>query len=210
MLTTMIEELELLIPKLNARDREFAHSLCSQYGRKGLSAKQADWVGRLIERAKAPAAPAAATVEVGSLQQIVTMLEKAKQHLKFPAILVRANDRDLRLSIAGSAAKVPGSINVCSAGAYSEREWFGRVTASGEFEPCRKYDQATQTAIAAALTALAADPAGAAAGYGHLTGVCCFCGTALTDGRSTEVGYGPTCAKHYGLPWGKAAMKKAA
>lgn len=53
MLTTMVEELELLIPKLNARDREFAHSLCSQYGRKGLSAKQVDSVIKLIERAKA-------------------------------------------------------------------------------------------------------------------------------------------------------------
>jgi hypothetical protein len=35
--------------------------------------------------------------------------------------------------------------------------------------------------------------------------------TALTDERSTEVGYGPVCAKHYGLPWGvKPALKAAA
>ncbi len=25
----------------------------------------------------------------------------------------------------------------------------------------------------------------------------------LTDQQSTEVGYGPVCAKHYGLKWGK-------
>jgi hypothetical protein len=209
MLTEQVRELESKIPQLGQRDREFAHSLCSQYSRKGLSAKQAEWVGILLNRATAPA-PQPVTVQVGSLQPIVAMLERAKQHLKFPAILVRVNDRDLRLNIAGPKSSEPGSINVCSAGAYSERDWFGRVSTDGAFEPCRKYDPTTQAAIAAALNALASDPAGAAAAYGHLTGNCAFCGTALTDGRSTEVGYGPTCAKHYGIPWGKTVAKKAA
>ena len=28
---------------------------------------------------------------------------------------------------------------------------------------------------------------------------------ALSDDRSTAVGYGPICADHFGLPWGEAA-----
>ena len=52
------------------------------------------------------------------------------------------------------------------------------------------------------LTRFAADPAKVASEHGALTGSCCFCNKALKDERSTQVGYGSTCAKHYGLPWG--------
>ncbi len=38
--------------------------------------------------------------------------------------------------------------------------------------------------------------------YGITSGVCIACAKDLTDGRSTEVGYGPVCAKKYGWPWG--------
>lgn len=144
-------------------------------------------------------------MDVGSLQAVVTLLETARKHLKYPAVLVLANGRTLRLSIAGERSKAPGSINVASAGSFTDRDWYGRVTRDGQFEPSQKFDGETQTAVAAALQALAQDPAKAAADYGHLTGVCCFCNTGLTDERSTNVGYGPVCAKHYGLPWGTRA-----
>lgn len=44
-----------------------------------------------------------------------------------------------------------------------------------------------------------------AAAWGHEHSRCVFCSTKLADdgqGRSVEVGYGPTCAEKYGLPWG--------
>lgn len=31
---------------------------------------------------------------------------------------------------------------------------------------------------------------------------CCYCYSALEDQRSKAAGYGPICAKHWGLPWG--------
>ena len=52
------------------------------------------------------------------------------------------------------------------------------------------------------LQRLAADPAGVASKYGKMTGRCCFCHLQLTDAKSLAVGYGKTCAKNYGLPWG--------
>jgi hypothetical protein len=197
------------LDQLHGRDYEFAESLILQHEGKrgksrGLSDKQWYWVGELTRRATQP--QERQTTDVGSVKGIVDLLERAAKHLKHPAVIVRANGRDIRLNIAGAKSKAPGSINVCSAaGGYGSRDWYGRVTRDGQFEPSRKYDETTQTAVALALKAMAEDPAKAAAEYGHLTGVCCFCNTALTDERSTAVGYGPVCAKHYGLPWGKDA-----
>lgn len=38
--------------------------------------------------------------------------------------------------------------------------------------------------------------------FGLSTERCVFCSLKLTDGRSTEVGYGPVCAENNDLPWG--------
>ena len=48
------------------------------------------------------------------------------------------------------------------------------------------------------LRAIAADPAAAAAKYGHLTETCGRCGAPLEDEDSVERGIGPVCfAKYY-------------
>lgn len=36
---------------------------------------------------------------------------------------------------------------------------------------------------------------------GRTQTTCCICGRPLSDARSVRWGYGPTCAKHAGLPW---------
>ena len=38
--------------------------------------------------------------------------------------------------------------------------------------------------------------------HGKNAGMCCFCGMALSTPESTTAGYGPHCAKRFGLPWG--------
>jgi hypothetical protein len=202
----MSENIAVLVdalPLLPAKDQGFAASLIAQHGKKGLSPKQWYWVNKLAQNATQPVAPVA-TTQVGDTSAIVALLAHAKQHLKFPAILIRVEDHDLRLNVAGKMAKMPGSINVLGTEKQSDgmRPWYGRITIEGEYQPSRKFDTTTQTAIASALIALANDPAKAASEYGQMTGVCCFCGKSLTDERSTSVGYGPICAKHFGLPWG--------
>lgn len=51
-----------------------------------------------------------------------------------------------------------------------------------------------------------------AAEYGALHSSCIFCARPLTDERSDPalggVGYGPECAKKYGLPWGSVSLTK--
>ena len=151
-----INVLVAALPQLPAKDVAFASSLIAQAGKKGLSDKQWYWVNKLAQNATTPTATPVATTVVGDVSKIVELLNTAKQHLKRPAILVRANDRDLRLNIATSMAQVPGSINVCSTEknpTTDRNDWFGRITVSGEFQPSRKFDAETQTAVANTLIA---------------------------------------------------------
>ncbi len=151
-----------------------------------------------------PEAKALDTVEVGDLAGVYELFEKARQHLKFPkVVLMLPSGGILKLSVAGPKAKKPGTINVTNGAAFGVGKWFGRILQSGTMEQGRR-DQPTSEMIDL-LRMFAKAPADTAAAFGKLTGKCCFCNTALTDEKSTDVGYGPVCAGHYGLPWGKAA-----
>lgn len=157
---------------------------------------------------KVAPAPARASAPVGDLSGINAMFDRARQHLRHPAIVLDG----FRVNVAGPRAKHPGSLNVTSIERTTEsrfggldREWYGRVTVAGQFEPGRN----APADLANKLRAFAADPAGEAARYGRLHGACCFCSIALRDERSTAVGYGPTCADHYGLPWGARVCEAA-
>jgi hypothetical protein len=158
-----------------------------------------------------PPRPAAPVADVGGLQRVIAMFDVARRHLRFPAIVLDG----FRVSVAGARAAQPGSLTVTGLDAVfnsqrgrSERPWFGRVSLDGLFAPGRN----APDGLAAKLSAFAADPAGEAARYGHLTGRCCFCNRRLGEGadqRSVEVGYGPDCADHFGLAWGTRPARAA-
>ena len=203
-----VQELAKVVSQLGERDREFAENLMRQSETfRGLTEKQRHWVQVLTERAKTPEQKPA---KIADFSGVVALLDRAAQKLKHPKLLVRIVDRDLRLSIAGQRSAAPGSINISSTEkAFDDRTWFGRVSREGQFEPSRSLTKATATAIAAALTALAADPAKVASEYGQITGCCCFCGLELSDARSIHVGYGPVCADKWGVPWGEKPAPKS-
>lgn len=200
-LADQVKILECVKAHLPERDQCFAKNLIDRFYRKGcLSEKSQPWVHELIERATGGGPKQAA---IGSVKGVIDLLEAAREHLKFPKLLVRVNGQDLRLQIAGPAAKSPGTISVSSTErAYGDRTWYGRITRDGVYEPSHRVPVETTTAIAQALRALAQDPAKVAADYGKITGCCCFCSLPLTDKRSLAVGYGQTCATHWGVPWG--------
>jgi len=195
---------------LSARSQEFAQSLLNAHQRYGqLTPRQQPYVQRLIDQASRPAATTApAAVNVGNMQGVVALFDRARAHLRRPAIVLSVPDlpHPVRLSVAGSTARVPGSINVVQAdytgNDFRNRTWYGRVMQDGTFHPGRDVTAENAARIATRLQALAADPVTVAAEHGRLTGRCCFCNRHLEDERSTAVGYGPTCAEHYGLPWG--------
>jgi len=194
------------VEKLADRDRSFASSLVAgvtRYGR--ASEKQRPYLVKLAERATGAATPAPERKKtaVGDLSAITALFDKARAHLKAPAIVIGFDGDEYRLSVASERARVPGSLNVAESRRAAEGDepvWFGRILASGDFEASPRAD--TPAGLIDGLRRFAADPAGVAAEHGRLTGRCCFCNKGLKDERSTQVGYGPQCAERYGLAWG--------
>ncbi len=192
-------------------DREFAKSLCRQWDGRGLTAKQMFYVHKVIldtehrarelRKKQSPAGTGTQrTVDLGGFRKIAEMFAFASQQLKWPKIIFALpSGTEVRLTIAGPNAKVPGSVTVAT-GRYGDPNgrWYGRINRDGQFEP----SQHSTPEVEEALKAFAADPAAYAGEYGRVTGNCCFCARTLTDERSVEVGYGPICSAKWGLPWG--------
>ena len=86
---------------------------------------------------------------------------------------------------------------------YGSNTYYGRVAPDGAWQPGKYATPATLTAVTTLLAAFANNPSGIAADFGHLVGRCAFCGSDLTDERSVSVGFGPVCAKRWGMAWGK-------
>jgi hypothetical protein len=193
------------VANLNARDQAFANSLMNS---RTLSAKQHQWIAILADRATSAKAPPVAQ-HVGDIQPIVALVDRARSRLKWPSITLETKAGTmLRVSVAGPSAREPGSITITDAvrrNAEGKRLWLGRITKAGAFESSRACSNPGD--VAETLSLFAANPAGIAAEYGHRHGHCCFCIKPLDDERSTAVGYGPTCAKNWDLPWGAKAAK---
>lgn len=178
----------------------------SKQYRRGLTLNQRGWVHKLAMEAQQPK-PAPVTVALDPTG-ILALFNRANQKLKRPKVLLSLPDgQDIQLSLAGSGGRYPGSINVTNGVRYGEpgSVFFGRIHAEGRFEAYR----AATPEVIAFLQEFAEKPAAVAAQYGHRTGHCCFCNLKLEDERSTAVGYGPVCAKNYGLPWGVEAANVA-
>jgi hypothetical protein len=140
----------------------------------------------------ARATEAAAPAVTANGAPIAGFLSAAKgRGLKFPKVAFMHAGRELSMYIAGERSHYPGAIQVKVGG-----QWVGRIEVGGTVAGPMKQD----VELLARLDAIAANPATAAAEYGKLTGSCSFCAKQLTDEGSIEVGYGPVCAKRYGLP----------
>jgi len=100
-----------------------------------------------------------------------------------------------------------GSVNVSLPGGspwqVGSVTYAGKVLAGGRFIASRGLkSQRLEKGLVAFLRAFARDPVGQAKASSEVFGACCFCSRALTRNESIGVGYGPTCAERYGLPWG--------
>lgn len=204
---------------LSQRDQEFANSLIAQHGRRNLTDKQMFWVRELAKRGvaahqasvaahRAGQAPAVApdAVRAVAFSRLAELFAQAGRHAV--VVLRTSGGRDFRLSVAGERSQNPGHINVTDTSkSFESRVWFGRITPAGGWVSSRKVAVDELRAVEAALAEFNADPAKAAAEYGHAVGSCCFCGRELTDERSVTVGYGPVCAERWSLPWGEVPGK---
>lgn len=199
-----VQDLEALLDNLKDGDRTFADSLINGvYGfkkRGGLTDKQRPHVFRLLEMAMGGRDSSA--VSVGNVAGVVALINKAKGLIKWPKIVFEAEFGKVKIWIQGAAAKYPGAIGLTVNGM-----WFGRIQQDGEFQGSGTYFSSTmKDDFLVLLKEFSADPAGVGAKYGKLAGKCCFCQKGLDDPKSLGVGYGPVCAKRYGLPWGDAKV----
>ena len=178
----------------------FAASLLRQHNaaRRPLSAKQQHWFTKLADEslaapAKAQEAATPPPADAINFSQIPVLMYRAKENLKYPKIHLTTEDNlHVQISIAGQRARYPLSINVTDGGRYPDNRYYGRIHPAGRYEPSRS--------VPASVT-MAAD-------HGHASGSCCFCNRELTHRHSLATGYGPVCAKNYGLPHGGSAAEE--
>lgn len=199
---------------LGSSDQKFAADLLHAYHKYGkLTPKQQPWVQVLLDRASKPK-PEPKVVSVGEFSGVVALFQKAKEHLKFPKIVLQCDGKKITLALAGKTSKYPGSINVMGEGSYPDRPWYGRVDQQGNWTPSMKVESKPEffEALQTLLVKFAKAPARVAKEHGKLTGNCCFCNSPLSDPRSTAAGFGPVCADHYGLTveWKTAVAKSEA
>lgn len=197
-----ITQLSAFLHRLTGRDYEFASSLISQHRERGnLSEKQWPWVETLLKKASAPKVD---PIALGDFESIRNLFKSTG--LKQPKLFLAVGERTIKFAVAGAGSKFPGSIGITDHNAIDScgrNVWYGRIRLDGTFQPSAL--NSLPTGLLDALKAFAADPEGVAAKYGKTTGCCCFCGHSLGHGkdeRSKEVGYGPECAKKFGLTWG--------
>ncbi len=202
-----IVELKSYLDVMTGNDKKFAASLVRQFEAKGsLTDKQWPWIERLIERAEVIGVPdftkEFSAVSVGEFSGVIELFKKAKQHLKYPQItLVLPDGSPLQLAVAGCNSKYAGMVKLTDGKPFGQNNWYGTVSEAGVWDPGIKAE-AIKNDLLGILTKLAKNPARVAAEYGKLSGRCCFCHSTLTEEKSTDVGYGPVCAKRWGLPWG--------
>lgn len=195
-----IDSLKEVAGGLAPRDKVFAESMLDQYDEKEkLSPKQWVWVVRLAKRGHDPLPPMP-EVKVGSLKKLYSLFENAKQHLSWPKIRLLAGEQNVCLSVAGPRSKYSGKVMVTDGEPFGINQWWGAIDSQGKWQQPNKGVPASVVSI---IKLMSKDPEGTASSHGTLTGNCCFCRRALKDERSTDVGYGPKCAKNFGLAWGR-------
>lgn len=174
---------------------------------------------------KAPSSPVTASVNV---MPILALLGVASAHLKYPKIGFKSDSSwefNLRIKFVKSdkCSKCKGTgtwvnpnrssdrrdcfgcqgsgVSSLAGGAWidtgSGTQSIGRILPDGTLKMNQADTQEEQF-----IVSYSDDPKATMKNYGALTGNCCFCSKRLTDSRSTDVGYGPDCAEHYGLNWG--------
>jgi len=139
------------------------------------------------------------STESVSVDGIMALFDATFGKIKYPKIRLKTEaGKKLALSRAGNRSKYAGQIMLTDGGSFGENVYYGRIDEGGKVFPAR----AMSDDVMETIRNLSADAVKVAGAHGHDTGQCCFCTRHLSDERSVTVGYGPTCAGNFGLPWG--------
>ena len=197
---------------LPEKDQGFAQSLCGHYQKWGerLSSGRVQWLKILAKRLE-DGPRELETHEIGTFAPLAELLGRPRK-LKYPAIVITLPETGQVKFYISKGGKYPGAVNIIHItaadgspvyGQFGRGKWLGRVTKDGVLTAG---PSGVPEDVIEAARKVCQDPAAALGEYGRESGRCCMCNHSLSDdadGKSIEMGYGPVCAKNYGLPWGK-------
>jgi hypothetical protein len=182
-----------------------------------LSDEQIKWCHVLVihhrdkQVEKAEPKPVVPVREIEDLSKLNAMFDAAEQHMTYPR--VRLMFKDKRPIAIWRPIKYQDVRDGLTPALYrigdGKRKMYAAINTKQEFQRGNLND-ADADELYEIITQLAADPVIVAAGYGQVIGSCSFCGLALTDLRSLSTGYGPICARNWGLPWGEEMVARRA
>jgi hypothetical protein len=176
----------------------FARCLLAALDKHGkVSEKQTFWLDKLYNdfcTPKTQSEVADPKISENDFTSIVQLFQRVEEKLKKPTITLFIAGKEIALY---KPWKYVGSLILVKTRDLDTH--FGSINPQGVFE----YTDQVYEGLIEGLCHFATNPAKVAARQGQLSGRCCFCYSLLNDKRSTEMGYGPTCAKNYELPWGK-------
>lgn len=190
----------LVREQLLAMPGDFPQELAEKFERRGWSPAQQAWAHYLVYCLTHPEPKPERT---DGLKPIVDMFQSVGRKLKHPRLTFFVNGQTIALSLAGARSRAPGCINVTDGKPYGQNTYHGRIMPDGS-------TAIGDAGVLAFLQDFATDPAAKAREYGHASGACCMCNLTLTDEVSRALGYGPVCAKNWGLPWNAKAAAAVA
>jgi hypothetical protein len=169
-----------------------------------LTRKQYEWLEREVQKLRE------AEPLYGDFKAIWVMFQIAGEHLQNPKIrLMTEDDIFLQLTFQGRPAYYQNPetfkphIELHRDGwqGHGKRRHIGQISADLIITP--RYAGAITPSMFKILQEFALDPTKVAKACALKLGACGFCGSRLTDPESKHRGYGPVCAEHFQLPWGK-------
>jgi hypothetical protein len=175
--------------------------------------RTAGWQQRLVEvvramlaliqlregERKAASAAVVAPAKKIDLAPIAGLLNVATSNgLKTPKITLASGPITVRFKLAGVHSKYHGQVIVDDGGAFGQGTYFGRIDQGHNLVSSSKLT----ADVLALIVRFAEAPLAVAVELGKKSGNCQFCNKELTTAESLAAGYGPVCAKHWGLPWG--------
>lgn len=186
--------IEQALDVLKGLNNTFAQDLAKK---QTLTASQEYWVHKLATDSIKPIQKASYSYNITNT---LALFDRVSLKLKFPKLRFSVrhhNDPNfptashLVLARMSNKSKNPGAISVVYKSIYR-----GCINRDGT--SLTNFDQEIKDTI----DLFEQDPLNYARNSGQLIGSCMFCGLTLEDERSTKTGYGPICAKNWGLPWG--------
>jgi len=168
---------------------------------KGLSVGQAKGVLNVVRAEAKPAAPVATTA---SLELNVAKVRTAR----FRVVADDSQSIAVRLSVPTMWTDAPKGTRKLSVRQADGWSTVGKISPAGDVQIFKKAGPTLEARVRQALTTLANadDDLVYILAYAMEGSECGFCGKELDTVESLTVGYGPTCAKKFGLPWGAKAV----